>query len=76
MNIEILEIIKIMINFALKYVKLIVFTIFFNFLPTAVVVLLYLLYLAFIPEYIGRLLIISIIVVFYLSWKYIPDKYT
>ncbi|QIP92418.1 hypothetical protein HAP32_02937 [Serratia fonticola] len=72
----IVEILEIMIDFVLKYVKIILFTIFFNFLPTVVVVLLYLLYLAFIPEYSGRLLIISIIVVFYLSWKYIPDKYT
>ena len=72
----IVEILEIMIDFVLKYVKIILFTIFFNFLPTVVVVLLYLLHLAFIPEYSGRLLIISIIVVFYLSWKYIPDKYT
>lgn len=73
---EILEIIKIMIGFVLKYVKIIVFTLFFNFLPTLVIVLLYMLYLVFIPEYSGRLLVLSIVVVFYLSWKYIPDKYT
>lgn len=76
MIIEILEIIKIMINFVLKYVKIVAFTIVFNFLPTVILVLLYMLYLVFIPEYSGRLMIISIVVVFYLSWKYIPDKYT
>lgn len=71
-----IDTLKYMVSFIFKYVKIFVFTIFFSFVPITVIVILSVLYEVFIPEYSEVLIVITIIVVFYLAWKYIPDKYT
>ncbi|TQI78586.1 hypothetical protein FHU10_1378 [Serratia fonticola] len=71
-----IDTLKYMASFIFKYLKVFVFTILFSFIPITVIVILSVFYEVFIPEYSEALIVITIIVVFYLAWKYIPGRYT
>lgn len=70
------DFITFLFNAICKYFKVIIFTLFFSWAPSLLVVVLAMIYEVFIPEHSGKLIIVTIIVVFYLAWKYIPNKYT